>query len=567
MDLLSKQAPETPYIVIDQPNVATQTVPLNRTVIVLGRSDQCDVTLTADEVSRSHAKIHIQNQRVVLVDQKSMNGTYVNRQRIVERVLSDGDEIWFGSKCRILFRNPLQSDMDKPEGLKPDSSLNEDMDRIRAEMDRVGNSMTLIGQARKPEQAAEPISSATEMDIMKMGRAYRRLAALHKAGQVMASNFDLDNRLGNVLDLTIEVLDANRGFVVLREADGELKVRVARQMATEISTGSPSMGIARQVVEHDEPVLMVNRQTDEIFGSRDSIIRENIQSAMSVPLKVVDRVLGAIYLDTRQDGILFNEEDLELFASMAYQCALAIDNVTLHQKVVLEEKNRMNLGRFLSPAIVNKILNEDSSLVLGGQKTCVTTLFCDIRGSSKLAEQLSPAELVRTLNEHFTAMTEIVFQHQGTLDKYIGDEIMVLFGAPLALEDAPYQAVLTAMAIQQKNQELNHKRSEQGLPHLQLGIGIETGEVIAGYIGSPMRMDFTVVGDRINTAKRLCDMAGPGMIVVGMDTWQSLADRVRGNPLGTLLLKGKDRPVYAYEIVALLDADAEIDPEPTKAKG
>ncbi len=554
-----------PYIVIDQPGISTQIVILDKEEIELGRSEHCDVVLIADEVSRHHARMLHKQNRVLLLDQKSMNGTYVNRQRIVERLLTDGDEIWFGSKCRLQYHDPRNIDTHDSEPASNDSTLSDDMIRIREEMDQVGNSMTLIGQSRSASTAApEVIPEAAEVDIVKMSRAFRRLAALHKAGQVMASNFDLDSRLANVLDLTMEVLNANRGFVVLREENTQLIVHVARHMATNLGTGNPSMGIAGRAALHGEPVLMINQQTDNEFGMRDSIIRENILSAMSVPLKVDKRILGAIYIDTSHDGICFNEEDLELFASMAHQCALAIDNVNLHQQVVLEEKKRLNLGRFLSPAIVNKILNEDSSLVLGGQKTAVTTLFCDIRGSSKLAEQLAPNELLLMLNDHFTAMTEIVFLFQGTLDKYIGDEIMVLFGAPFALNDAPFQAISAALAIQSKNKELNVERESRGLPEIHLGIGIETGEVIAGYIGSPMRMDFTVVGDRVNTAKRLCDMAGPDMIVVGMESWQAIQNRVSGKPLGTIMLKGKDRPVHAYEVIGFIEADAEMEPTQKK---
>jgi adenylate cyclase len=180
----------------------------------------------------------------------------------------------------------------------------------------------------------------------------------------------------------------------------------------------------------------------------------------------------------------------------------------------------------------------------------VTTLFCDIRGSSQLAEQLAPQELVAALNEHFTAMTQIIFDRQGTLDKYIGDEIMAIFGAPIATGDEAFRAVDTALQIQALNRDLNTLRKSEGRPLIQVGIGIETGDVIAGYIGSPMRMDFTVVGDRVNIAKRLCDLAGPGQVVAGYETWEEIKDRFTGRPIGTVLLKGKERPVTAYEILA-----------------
>jgi adenylate cyclase len=196
-------------------------------------------------------------------------------------------------------------------------------------------------------------------------------------------------------------------------------------------------------------------------------------------------------------------------------------------------------------------MSEDTANELGGQKARVTTLFCDIRGSSQLAERLSPQEMVELLNAHFTAMTEIIFNWRGTLDKYIGDEIMAVFGAPISTGDDAYAAVCAALDLQRVNQELNVDRRRDGQPEIQVGIGIDTGEVVAGYIGSPMRMDYTVVGDRVNTAKRFCDMAAAGKVVVGQETWEEIEDRVAGVPIGNVRLKGKEQAVLAHEIVSL----------------
>ncbi len=551
-----------PQVIIEQPSMPPMTVPLSGDEIHFGRSEKSDVVLTADEVSRNHAKLCRRGDKMVLVDLKSLNGTYVNRQRIVERVLSHLDEIWFGSKCRLIYRDDTQFGRHTSEGggrARPsDSKLLQNMDKIRAEMDQVGNSMTLIsrmGTAQPLASAAEASTlsvSAEDDDVKRMSRAYRRMAALHKASQVMTSNFDLERRLSDVLDLSLEILNAHRGFVMLREGDSnQLNVRIARQMGQELCASSPSMGIAGRAAIDGEPVLMSDQSTDKEFGMRDSIIRSRITSAMCVPLKLENRVLGSIYIDTRNPDVSFSEEDLELFSSLASQAALAIDNVQLHQRMVEEEKKRQNLCRFLPTAVADKVLQDDSAIVLGGQKTIVTTLFCDIRGSTQLAEQVEPHEMVEMLNEHFTAMTDIVFKHNGTLDKYIGDEIMAIFGAPLSSKEDAINAIYAALEIQERNQELNALRRHEKRPELHVGIGIDTGEVIAGYIGSPTRMDFTVVGDRVNTAKRFCDMAAAGKIVAGYETCYPLQDRILSHPIGAQQLKGKEALVEAYEIIAV----------------
>ncbi|MBP8129933.1 MAG: FHA domain-containing protein [Candidatus Hydrogenedentes bacterium] len=543
-----------PQVIIEQPGVPPMTVPLCKEETRFGRSEDSDVVLVADEVSRHHAKICLKNDKPILVDLKSLNGTYVNRQRIVERVLAHMDEIWFGSKCRLVFRDDTQ--LGRKTSLTPpeESQLLRNMDKIRAEMDRVGSSMTMIG-TRTPVHIQEKTAAVPPLnseEVVKMGRAYRRLAALHRAGQVMASNFELNARLSSLLDIALEVMEAERGFVMLREeGTTNLTVKVARGMGRDLEASSPSMGIAGRAAIDGEPVLMADRSTDREFGMRESIIRNQIRSAMCVPLRIHDRVLGSIYVDTTQTAGSFGEEDLELFQSLANQSALAIDNVRLHQQVVAAEKKRENLGRFLSPAIVDKIINEESRLELGGRKQRVTTMFCDIRGSSKIAEQLQPHELVQLLNEHFTAMTEIVFAHHGTLDKYIGDELMAVFGSPICASDDCLRAIRAALAIQRRNAELNAQRAQDGRVPLDLGIGIDTGEVIAGYVGSPQRMEFTVVGDRVNTAKRFCDMAGAGKVVVGQELWDEIKGLVVSYPIGSVMLKGKAQPVNAYEIAGL----------------
>lgn len=541
-------------IIIEQPNVAPITVPLFQPTVHLGRAEDNNVVLVAEEVSRHHAKIVRSGDNVVLHDLNSLNGTYVNRQRVIQRVLAHMDEIWLGSKCRILFR----TDGPDPQPRDPsqESSVTQDLARIRAEMESVERSVTLVGKAGetpRPTTRRSP-EGPSDQEMLRMTKAFRRLSALYQASKLIASDFDLNKRLSAVLDTAIEALGAQRGFIMLRdERSNELRVSVARAMGQALQASSPSMGIAGRAAIDGEPVLMADRDSDAQFGTRDSIIRQQIRSAMCVPLQVEDRILGSIYVDTKSTQAVFNQEDLELFLSLATQSAMAIENVQLYERMVEAEKKRANLGRFLSPSVVEEIMKEDSVLELGGRKRVVTTLFCDIRGFTPIAERISPNDLVDMLNEHFTAMTSIIFELEGTLDKYIGDEIMAVFGSPLDKADDALRCVKAALLMQSKNDELNVARSAEGRPVLQLGIGIATGEAIAGYIGSPDRMEFTVVGDKVNTARRLCSYAEAGQIVISEETYQEVKTYVRAKPRGTVMLKGKEEPVHAYEVDALAD--------------
>ncbi len=545
-------------VIIEQPGVAPITVPIAEKTIHMGRAEDNDVVLVADEVSRHHAKFIPRGVQTVLYDLSSLNGTYVNRQRVVERVLSDQDEIWLGSKCRMIYREGTVSEIEKEPGR--DSTLSEDLDKIRAEMESVGNSLSMIGRrGYTPATQNTETPTLSQNEVLKMSRAFRRLDALYKASKLIASEFDLHNRLSAVLDTVIEVMEAQRGFILLRdESDGTLKVSVAREMGHDLHASSPSMGIAGRAAIAGEPVLMADRDQDSEFGVRESIIRQQIRSAMCVPLRVEDRILGSIYVDTRNAAHTFNEEDLELFASLAAQSAMAIENVQLYERMVEVEKKRANLGRFLSPSIVEEIMKEDTVLELGGRKRVVTTLFCDVRGFSTIAERVSPNELVDMLNEHFTAMTKIIFDLQGTLDKYIGDEIMAVFGSPLGTDNDALRAVRAALAIQAMNTELNAKRARDREPFFELGIGIATGEAIAGFMGSPDRMEFTVVGDKVNTARRLCSLASPGQVICSQATHEIVAEQVKARPIGTVVLKGKEEPVHAFEIEGLTESSVSL---------
>jgi len=540
-------------LIVEQQGLAPATVPMFQPALHLGRAEDNNVVLVVDEVSRHHAKIVRRGDQVVLVDLNSTNGSYVNRQRIVERVLSHMDEIWLGSKCRIIYRN------DGPEPVHPDaardSAVVQDLQRIRQEMENLERSMTMIGRvgATPAPRAGDKPPGASEQDVLRMSKAFRRLSALYQASKLIASDFDLTKRLAAVLDTAIDVLGAQRGFVMLRdEITSELRVSVAREMSQDLQASSPSMGIAGRAALDGEPVLMADRDSDAQFGGRESIIRQQIRSAMCVPLQVEDRILGSIYVDSRSTEVAFTQEDLELFLSLAAQSAMAIDNVRLYEQMLEAEKKRASLGRFLSPSIVEEIMKQGTSLVLGGDKRTVTTMFCDVRGFTPIAERISPHDLVDMLNEHFTAMTAIVFEMEGTLDKYIGDEIMAVFGSPVSKGEDALRCVKAALLMHAKNNELNEKRVAEGRPAFELGIGVATGEAVAGFIGSPDRMEFTVIGDRVNTARRLCSIAEPGQVIVSDATHEEVRDHVKAKPIGTVILKGKEEPVHAFEIEAML---------------
>jgi adenylate cyclase len=537
-----------PHLVIEQPGVPPMTVELTTTEVSLGRADNNTIVLVADEISRNHSSIHMSQEKTILKDLQSLNGTYVNRQRVVERVLNDQDEVWFGSKCRAIFTDDPPAVL---EDRKKESKIASDLEKIKHEMDDVTASMTMVASAADLMKGNET-SIPQGVDAQKLTQAFRRLDALYKATQLLGSAFDLQQRISDVLDLAIEVTKADRGFLMMKDEEtDEIRVEMARDMEGRMDTSSPSMSIAKRAAIDGEPVLMADSEMDSSFGSNASVIMQRIETAMCVPLQVGDKMIGSLYVDSKDTRKSFTQEELEMFHAMANQAAMAIENVRLYDQMVEAEKKKTDLGRFLSPAVVQVIMDDKNEVQLGGQKLDATILYCDIRGFTPLSEGLSPEALVDLLNEHFTAMTRLVFEFNGTLDKYIGDEVMALFGAPFSAEDDALLAVKSAIGMQKVNAELNIERSSKGLPTFEIGIGINSGNVFAGYIGSPDRLDYTVMGDGVNVASRLCSVAREGQIIIGPHTNELVTEHIATISAGTPVLKGKTEVIEAFQVMGL----------------
>ena len=186
----------------------------------------------------------------------------------------------------------------------------------------------------------------------------------------------------------------------------------------------------------------------------------------------------------------------------------------------------------------------------GSAANCtLTTMFCDIRGFSRIAEDFPPDALVLLLNEHFAAMTDTLVAYEGAMDKFFGDEFMAVFCSMASIEADAMRCVRAALTMQERNRELNRGRRQRGLPTFSLGIGINSGVAVAGYVGAPVFRELTVVGDTINTARRLCTIAMPGQILAGESTYILVAPHVRAKSIGSVALRGKSRVARPYEIL------------------
>ncbi|NQU02735.1 MAG: adenylate/guanylate cyclase domain-containing protein [Syntrophaceae bacterium] len=228
--------------------------------------------------------------------------------------------------------------------------------------------------------------------------------------------------------------------------------------------------------------------------------------------------------------------------------------ITIYKYITEEREKKKIRGAFqyyLTASVINEMLKDPSKLKLGGDKKDLSVLFSDIRGFTTVSEKLTPEELVHLLNEYLTAMTDVVFKNEGLLDKYMGDAIMAVFGAPLDQPDHPKRACMTAMGMMNELRKLQKKWTDEGRPVLDIGIGVNSGDMVVGNMGSEMRFDYTVMGDSVNLGSRLEGMNKEygTNIVISEFTYESVKDTLFCRELDSVRVKGKSLSVKIYELL------------------
>ena len=396
---------------------------------------------------------------------------------------------------------------------------------------------------------------ALKNETARMEKSKKEMESLVKIGKAINSVLDMDRLLNLIMDMVIKVVGAERGFLMLKDKEtGELLVKVARNMEEELKDKTLftiSSGITSRVAREGKAILSTDAQTDERFYAQASVMNHNLRSLMCVPLKVKEEIIGIIYVDNRMVSGVFTEESIELLTTFANQAAISIENARLYENVVNETKIRMNLQRYLSPNIVNDIITKKENIVLGGERVECSILFADICGFTSMSAKFPPERIVHTLNEYFSAMAKIIFGNQGTLDKFIGDCVMAVFGAPIFTPYSARNAVKTGLDMLRKLEDLQKKWESEGNPSFSVRIGINTGEVIAGNIGSPDRMDYTVVGDNANLASRIESYARSMTVLISESTYVKIKDMVVAKKMKPLMVKGKSWPITTYEITGI----------------
>jgi adenylate cyclase len=521
--------------------------------VVIGRSPECQICLKDFGISRSHAKLVVDEGGVRIVDLKSKNGSQVNGVPVVEAPLKDGDRILLG-KFELTFTRSLESQV----VLDEEKPVEEAGTIIRSvgDISKMLSGSELAAQ-RRPEQAGP--------DVQEIENANRILRVLTKVAETLIAVRPVEEVLQQVMDIVFENIPADRGFLMLTEDDSDRLVPMVvkhRKKGGEEKGITISKQIANKVIREKVAILTSDAMVDSRFSAGDSIRFHGIRSAMCAPLWNRDQVIGIVFVDSLMLTNCFTENDLNLITALANYAAVAVERARLNQKIVAEEKKRDRLGRFLSPQVASRILatsdSQDNTLGVPEVRE-VTVLFSDICGFTSMSEKMSPSKVALLLNDYLGRMTEVIFKEEGTLDKYIGDAIMAVFGAPIDMPDHAARAIRSAIEMRQRLEEFNAEKRDG--PNLRIRIGINSGKAVACEIGSENKKEYTVLGDTVNTASRLeSSVAKPMMIVVGENTYEAVKGQFEMRPLGKATLKGKEKEVVAYEVVGQLQEPASAPP-------
>jgi adenylate cyclase len=377
---------------------------------------------------------------------------------------------------------------------------------------------------------------------------------LYDLARDLSSSLDLDTVLEKVIDRVIELMRASRGFVVLVDPlDGSMSVQMARGEA-DPEKARQFLG-SRTVIEHvvrtGEAVVTTDASLDDRFKGQQSVIMQNLRSIIAAPLMTKGKVIGAVYVDNPFRAAIFEEKDKEFLQAITDLAAIAIDNARQYER---SEFLRELFEAHVNKQVTDYVLTRSARTLrfLPGERREVTILNSDIAGFSTLSQSMDAEELVAFLNDYFRRMIRVVLDHGGNIDKFQGDGMLVVFGAPNPMHDHAERALNAALAMVREIESFNRDLVDAGRGAISVGMGLDTGEVVAGHVGSDDRMEFTLIGVPVNNSAYLSKVR-PARVLLSEATRQRIPDGFRVADHEPLLLKGARGPQAIYELTLTLD--------------
>jgi adenylate cyclase len=537
--------------------------PILKDEITIGRGKENDIVLKDSTISRNHAKITRSKKDYFIVDLGSYNGTWVNGKSIQNVKINHEDQIKIGV-TKLIFNSKDKEDIydasealifeteDRPEDLRIIKSNPLASYRQSEELLIKG----LSGKHATVSPADFKRKDITKEGLSKLERSNKVLFVLYEISRQLNSIGDFNELLNKIMDLIFMIIDADYGFLILTGEKGKddlipVVVKVKNAKIKDKGELKASRTIVNKVIKDKVSLLTSNAMMDSRLDHGKSLFLQQIRSAMCVPLWKKDTIIGVIQLGSIRMDNHFDQDDLQLLQTISSQMALIIEQTSLNEQIREEEMMRNRLERFHSPQVIEMILKggqETKDNIMEPKDLTATILFADIIGFTHLSEKMPPREINMILNRFFSRMTDIIFEFDGTLDKYIGDALMAVFGAPMEKEGDAERAILAALKMRRELAIMMDTTVAEN--RFDIRIGINTGRVVAGNIGSPRRMDYTVIGDPVNLAQRLESIAEPNQILIGQETYNYVRGKFKIEKIGEKRVKGKAKEIMTYEVLS-----------------
>lgn len=546
----------------------------------IGRAKENDIVLNDRRASRKHAQLVAISGQFRIIDgyyedgeiKRSINRVFVNGLPWFEKFLEFGDVITIGETTLEFkkFESPRapiapSEDVDvTADGEKSSEKSRSAIDTKAVNYDDkpLGQTQLLISASeimgRRSSMSIEA-NAPTPEEIKELRRKAKVLELLYEMSKVLGTVFDLKEIFERATDLIFRGTPADRVVALLADEtlDGKIleytlypiAVRTRNENLEKLTEKlTVSRTITHQVMREKVALLSQDARSDEQFSGSDSIVSQGVRSTICAPLITESNIHGVVYADRLDPFATFSPDDLELISAVAAQTAVTVETVKAHRRLAREEVARANYSRFMPEYVVKQLLEKPNSFRLGGVNQNITVLFSDIRGFTAISENTNPEKVVGLLNKYFSAMSEIIFEHGGTLDKYIGDGLMAIFGAPNATPEDAKNALRTAVAMQQRIVTLNRELEAEGFSQIAVGIGLHTGEATIGYIGSEQRSEYTAIGDTVNLAARLEASAAGGQILISEATAAASDNRFSLIKQKPLTVKNRLQAVNLFEV-------------------
>jgi adenylate cyclase len=463
----------------------------------IGRRADNDIVISDLSASRLHAEILYdpQERNLLIRDLGSTNGTYVNRERLADvKTLAPKDTI------------------------------------------RIGEQLITVVQ-QQPSQPTGGLASATHLLTREivLESIDQHAVLMYDAARKLNSVMDVDTALREVSAMLKLALGADRCEVILPEKFDHLR-----------EIGFP-VSIARLAIDR-KAVINIPDITLEEERLRESASLLRIRSVLVVPVMTGDELMALIYMyKTNPAERPFDLQDIQLAVAIGHQASLTLQRTQLLAQVAEEQRLRLVLQRFVSPTEIDFIIKnyQEARALPGLAEQRVTVLFADIADSTGMAERLGPKKFGELLSRYYQQMTNIIFNNGGLVDKYLGDGIMAVFGMTGDLTHHEERAIRAGLTMLDQLSVLRQEYSEA----IVLGVGVNTGDVVAGYVGTQQRVELTVLGDTVNVSSGLQAIARPNRLVIGPATQAAIVGKFETRRVGSITVKGRLRDIQAYEVL------------------